>query len=250
VAQAIKDHAADISRQNPRLVQKGFLGSGRIDACASVGGSTAAAQPTAGTQPEATEPAPDATRPASGVAEPAAPTRRAPASGTDNPPAAAAPRTNLVLPLAAGACGIVLLIGLLIVGLVRAGRRPRAAAAPVQRPAAGPVFQPTVPPTPPMPLPPGAWGALAVVGGAGPARYPLAGTEVLIGRESDCAIQILGDGTVSRRHAVVRNDGRQITVADAGSTHGTYLNGQRVAGPVAVRRGMVLQVGQTLLRFE
>jgi thermitase len=251
VAQAIKDHAADISRQNPRLTQKGFLGSGRIDACASVGGATAAVPPTEAARPEATEPAPDATRPASGVAEPAAPTRRAPTSGTDNPPAAAAPRTSLLLSLAAGACGIVLLIGLLVVVLVRAGRRPRTSAAPPQRPAVGPAFQPAVPPVPPTPLPPGAWGALAVVGGpGGSARYPLAGAEVLIGRESDCVIQILGDGTVSRHHAVVRNDGRQITVADVGSTHGTYLNGQHVAGPVAVRRGMVLQIGQTLLRFE
>jgi pSer/pThr/pTyr-binding forkhead associated (FHA) protein len=48
----------------------------------------------------------------------------------------------------------------------------------------------------------------------------------------------------------VRNDGRQITVADTGSTHGTYINGQRLSGPIEVRRGMMLQVGQTLLRFE
>ncbi|HEX5689019.1 MAG TPA: S8 family serine peptidase, partial [Roseiflexaceae bacterium] len=34
VSQAIKDHAADISQQNRRLSAKGFLGSGRIDACA------------------------------------------------------------------------------------------------------------------------------------------------------------------------------------------------------------------------
>jgi len=92
---------------------------------------------------------------------------------------------------------------------------------------------------------------LTVVGGPSqPARYPLVGAETLIGRESYCAIQLPGDGTVSRRHAIVRNDGRQITVIDAGSTHGTYLNGQRVTAPAVVRRGMVLQVGQTLLRFE
>jgi pSer/pThr/pTyr-binding forkhead associated (FHA) protein len=104
---------------------------------------------------------------------------------------------------------------------------------------------------PPGPLPAGAWGVLAIVGGPSqPARYPLVGAETLIGRESYCAIQLPGDPTVSRRHAVVRNDGRQITVMDAGSTHGTYLNGQRVIGPLTVHRGMVLQVGQTLLRFE
>ncbi|MFL5805916.1 MAG: S8 family peptidase, partial [Roseiflexaceae bacterium] len=117
VAQAIKGHAADISRQNRRLVEKGLLGSGRIDACAAVGGSLAAQPGATEPTPDATEPAPGATEPASGVIEPAAPTRRAPASEPGNPPVASASRTNLLLPLAAGACGIVLLVGLLIIGL-------------------------------------------------------------------------------------------------------------------------------------
>jgi pSer/pThr/pTyr-binding forkhead associated (FHA) protein len=38
-------------------------------------------------------------------------------------------------------------------------------------------------------------------------------------------------------------------VADAGSSHGTYLNGVRITQPTPVRRGDVLQVGQTQLRF-
>src|SRR5262245_1072795 len=63
VAQAIKDHAADISKQNRKLAAKGFLGAGRIDACATLGGQ-AAAQPTAPPEPEATAPAgPEATAP-------------------------------------------------------------------------------------------------------------------------------------------------------------------------------------------
>jgi hypothetical protein len=224
VAQAIKDHAADISRQNRRLAAKGHLGAGRIDACAALGGQTAV-QPTAPVEPEATAPG-------------AAPTPAPTGSGG-----------NLLLFLAVGGCGTVLLLGLLIVALVRGGRRPAARTPPVQPPVIAPARVPVLPP--PAPLPAGAWGALAVVGGPSqPARYPLTGAETLIGRESYCAIQLLGDGTVSRRHAVVRNDGRQITVMDTGSTHGTYLNGQRVTGPVVVRRGMVLQVGQTLLRFE
>ena len=123
------------------------------------------------------------------------------------------------------------------------------AAPPNQAPVGGPARGPTAPP--PGPLPVGAWGVLAVVGGPSqPARYPLAGAETLIGRESYCTIQLPHDPTVSRQHAVVRNDGRQITVMDVGSTHGTYLNGQRVIAPMTVHRGMVLQVGQTLLRFE
>ena len=90
-----------------------------------------------------------------------------------------------------------------------------------------------------------------MIGGAAqPRSYPLADAEVLIGRGEDCAVLLIGDGTVSRRHARVRNDGRQVTVEDAGSTHGTYLGGQPLNTLTPVRRGDVLQVGQTLLRFE
>jgi thermitase len=39
-------------------------------------------------------------------------------------------------------------------------------------------------------------------------------------------------------------------VEDAGSTHGTYLAGRRITAAVLVQRGDVIQVGQTLLRFE
>ena len=99
--------------------------------------------------------------------------------------------------------------------------------------------------------PAGTWGSLAVVAGpAQPRVYPLAGAGALIGRGEDCAVLLLGDGTISRRHAIVRNDGRQVTIEDAGSAHGTYLSGQRVVGPVALRRGDIIQVGQTLLRFQ
>jgi len=129
-------------------------------------------------------------------------------------------------------------------------RRPRAApVAPVYTP---PVAAPQQTPVArAAPTPSGAWGALTVIGGpTQPTSYSLAGSETLIGRDTTCTIQLAGDGTVSRRHAIVRNDGRQITVEDAGSSHGTYLNGQPISGPAPVQRGAVLRVGQTLLRFD
>jgi pSer/pThr/pTyr-binding forkhead associated (FHA) protein len=88
---------------------------------------------------------------------------------------------------------------------------------------------------------------------AGPTQgraYALGGSGTFIGRGEDCAVMLMGDGTVSRRHALIRNDGRQITVEDAGSTHGTYLGGQRITSAVPLRRGDIIQIGQTLLRFE
>jgi FOG: FHA domain len=90
---------------------------------------------------------------------------------------------------------------------------------------------------------------MVIAGAAQPRTYSLDGAEMLIGRSEECQIVLIGDGSVSRRHAIVRNDGRQVTVADAGSSHGTYLNGVRITQPTPVRRGDVLQVGQTQLRF-
>jgi pSer/pThr/pTyr-binding forkhead associated (FHA) protein len=101
------------------------------------------------------------------------------------------------------------------------------------------------------PAPNAAWGRLNIVAGPAQGRaYTLGGTGAFIGRGEDCAVMLMGDGTVSRRHALIRNDGRQITVEDAGSTHGTYLGGQRITSAVPLRRGDIIQIGQTLLRFE
>jgi hypothetical protein len=171
------------------------------------------------------------------VPEPEAPSTKAPSA------------IKLPLLLASGSTVALIMLGLLLLVLLRAGR-PRGRSAPPAAPMRALVASPPQH-RPAAQLPGGAWGALSVIGGqAAAARYVLAGTETLIGREDSCPVQLVGDATISRRHAIVRNDGRQIMVIDAGSTHGTYLNGYRIAGPVSVRRGMVLQVGQTLLRFE
>ena len=263
VEQAIKDHAADISRQNVSLARQGFLGSGRIDACQALGADLAAA-PTAGgaEQPvstptrepsEASAPAPTATpRPT-----PARTPVPAVIAVPEAPAASAQLGRDLLVIMGVLGCGAVLLFGFLLFTLIGATRRPR------QRPAAVPVFAPppVVAPTqwqpaaPPVvgipPLPPMAWGRLSVISGPALARtYAIGGSGALIGRGEDCAVMLLGDGSISRRHALIRSDGRQVTVEDAGSTHGTYLSGRRVSAAVAIQRGDMIQVGQTLLRFE
>jgi hypothetical protein len=153
------------------------------------------------------------------------------------------------------ACGAVLLFGVMLFALFRATRRPRgrpaALAAYAPPPAGAPAWQPAAPPQPAAALPTAAWGQLSVIGGPALGRaYLLGGSGAFIGRGEDCAVMLVGDGTVSRRHALIRNDGRQVTVEDAGSTHGTYLGGQRISRAAPLRRGDVIQVGQTLLRFE
>ncbi len=219
VAETIRSNATNIRDLNPRFE----LGTGRIDACKSFGGPPAEAAP---------QPAPS--------------------------PSTVRSESILGL-LALCICGIVLALVIMTLTFIRGGRRRAPTPAPV--PAPVPVYTPPPAPTPPQPYrltsppvaapqPTGAWGTLTVIAGAAqPRTYSLAGAEVLIGRSEECQIVLIGDGSVSRRHAIVRNDGRQVTVADAGSSHGTYLNGVRITQPTPVRRGDVLQVGQTQLRF-
>jgi len=260
VEQAIKDHAADISRQNVSLARDGFLGSGRIDACQALGADLATAPtavgaeqpvPTPTREPiESSAPAPTASprpTPARTAVPAVIAVPEAPAAGTA---ANALLGRYLLVIMGVLGCGAVLLFGFLLFTLVGATRRPR------QRPAAVPVFAPPPLVTPAQwqpaePLPPMAWGRLSVVSGPALARtYAIGGSGALIGRGEDCAVMLLGDGSVSRRHALIRSDGRQVTVEDAGSTHGTYLAGRRVITAVSIQRGDVIQVGQTLLRFE
>ncbi len=220
VAETIRSNATNIRDLNPRF----DLGTGRIDACKSFGGPPTEAAP---------QPAPS--------------------------PSTVRSESILGL-LALCICGIVLALVIMTLTFIRGGRRRAPTPAPV--PAPVPVYTPPPAPTPPQPYrptpppvaapqpPTGAWGTLMVIAGAAqPRTYSLASAEVLIGRSEECQIVLIGDGSVSRRHAIVRNDGRQVTVADAGSSHGTYLNGVRITQPAPVRRGDVLQVGQTQLRF-
>jgi len=59
----------------------------------------------------------------------------------------------------------------------------------------------------------------------------LGAAECLMGRASECFIQLAGterDQYISRRHCRLRLDSRSLTVEDLGSRWGTYLNGERV----------------------
>jgi pSer/pThr/pTyr-binding forkhead associated (FHA) protein len=74
------------------------------------------------------------------------------------------------------------------------------------------------------------------------------GDELTIGRAPGCQVT-LDDTFVSQLHArLFRRDGRYL-VEDLGSTNGTYLNREKVAGPVAIRSGDLLQVGDTVMEL-
>ena len=73
--------------------------------------------------------------------------------------------------------------------------------------------------------------------------------EHTIGRGAQCALQIDSEG-VSRRHASVTREGDMVTIADAGSANGTWLNGVRLGSSVMLRTGDELRIGDVSLRFH
>jgi serine phosphatase RsbU (regulator of sigma subunit) len=73
--------------------------------------------------------------------------------------------------------------------------------------------------------------------------------ERAIGRTEPCEI-VIPDKEISRRHCTVRMLKGAMIVCDLGSTNGTFLNGQRIAGTVAVPMGATLQLGRTVLKYE
>jgi FHA domain len=84
--------------------------------------------------------------------------------------------------------------------------------------------------------------------GAG-SQLPLDG-ELILGREHATADLVIEDPGVSRRHARVLPDNGTVIVEDLGSSNGTYVNGERISGPVEVEAGDELQVGATILGVQ
>lgn len=75
------------------------------------------------------------------------------------------------------------------------------------------------------------------------------GNETTLGRAAGCQITV-DDTFVSQLHArVFARDGRFL-VEDLGSTNGTYINRQKVAGPMVISPGDRLQVGNTVLELR
>ncbi|WP_428262455.1 FHA domain-containing protein [Haliangium sp.] len=92
------------------------------------------------------------------------------------------------------------------------------------------------------------WGRLLHLlanGGVRDIRH-LSAAEVTIGRE-DGDLVFRDDAFLSRRHATLSwTDGR-CTVEDLGSSNGSFL---RLSGPVEIRAGESLRLGDHLVRFE
>ena len=68
------------------------------------------------------------------------------------------------------------------------------------------------------------------------------GRELTLGRSAECSLQLPAAGA-SRQHASVRWHEGRVLLRDLGSTNGTFLNGERVAGEAALASGDRIRIG-------
>lgn len=73
--------------------------------------------------------------------------------------------------------------------------------------------------------------------------YSLEKSEMFIGRDLANDI-IVNDPEVSRRHLRLFLQGNQYGIEDLGSTNGSFVNGQRLAGPYILHPGEFLTLGE------
>ncbi len=82
------------------------------------------------------------------------------------------------------------------------------------------------------------------------AAFTLEGDQMSIGRDSTNEI-VINDAEISRRHARLTFQGGKYVLEDLGSTNGTFVNGQRLAGPRVLKAGEVVSFGEQItLVFE
>ncbi len=81
---------------------------------------------------------------------------------------------------------------------------------------------------------------LSVIHGA--KEYALRPGTQVIGRGRDVHIPLFTPST-SRHHARIDVDGETVTLEDLGSTHGTFVNGKKVSGPIHVQAGDEIEIG-------
>jgi predicted component of type VI protein secretion system len=78
---------------------------------------------------------------------------------------------------------------------------------------------------------------------------PIAFEQMTLGRGDECTLQVR-DRAVSRKHAKLSQRAGRVFIEDLRGANGTYVNGQRVLLRVALEPGDVIELGQTLLRYD
>ncbi|HRF59490.1 MAG TPA: FHA domain-containing protein [Fimbriimonadaceae bacterium] len=100
------------------------------------------------------------------------------------------------------------------------------------------------------PVPAVGVGIPAVLVGESGLRFAIEEGTSVVGREEGLPIAIVGETTVSRRHAELVSSGDRLTVKDLGSTNGTFVNGVRVDSEATLRIGDTIQFGSVRFRVE
>ena len=80
--------------------------------------------------------------------------------------------------------------------------------------------------------------------------FALQGTNMEVGREVGKDISLAADVTISRGHARLVQENGAVIVMDLGSSNGTYVNGQRLANPMEIVPGDIVQFGSSKFRYE
>ncbi len=74
--------------------------------------------------------------------------------------------------------------------------------------------------------------------------------QIIIGRDPDEADLVLESSQVSRKHAIIENDGGRVRVRDAGSTNGVFVNADKVVEPMEVGRLDEIRIGEFSLKLK
>ena len=85
-------------------------------------------------------------------------------------------------------------------------------------------------------------------GGRAGEHFVPQGERTTIGRSPDCDI-FLDDVTVSRKHAVLLEQGGDYVIEDQGSLNGTFVNRKRIDAGTRLESGDEVQIGKYRLSF-
>jgi len=79
-------------------------------------------------------------------------------------------------------------------------------------------------------------------------RIPLPAREITIGRDDENVVHVALD-TISRRHARLFVKGGAHHIEDLGSTNGTFVNEEEIAGATPLRNGDLVRCGGAVFKF-
>jgi hypothetical protein len=73
---------------------------------------------------------------------------------------------------------------------------------------------------------------------------------LVVGRDPGLGLSLVGESSVSRRHAEIAKGATGVVLKDLGSTNGTYVNGSKLQGETVLRAGDEVRFGAVSFRFE